>query len=98
MNRSFIIDTEAEADLARAKKWYDDRRDGLGKEFIEEVEVAFQTIQRIPLVSRLIFKDLRRTLLRRFPYSAFYRVTSDLITVVAVYHTSRDPRGWQDRA
>jgi len=98
MSRTLIIDDEAELDLAEAKKWYDDRREGLGDEFLEKVETAFQTIQRMPLVPRIIFSGLRRMLLRRFPYAVFYRVTDERITVVAVYHTSRDPRGWQSRA
>lgn len=98
MMREFIIDTEAEDDLARAKRWYDDRRDGLGSDFIEKVDEAFERIQRMPLVPRPLFKDLRRVLVRRFPYGVFYRVASDRIIVVAVYHTSRDPKGWQNRA
>ena len=97
MNRSFAIDLEAEADLADAKKWYDERREGLGSEFIEKVDDAFQTIQRILLVPHIVFNDLRRILLRRFPYAVFYRVSESRITIVAVYHTSRDPRGWQSR-
>jgi toxin ParE1/3/4 len=98
MSRTLIVDTEAEEDLARAKKWYDDKRDGLGVEFLEEVDEAFESIRRMPLVSRILFADLRRMLVRRFPYAVFYRVTEDRITVVAVYHTSRDPHGWQSRA
>ena len=98
MNRSFVIDVEAEADLADAKKWYDERREGLGSAFIEKVDDAFQTIQHIPLVPRLVFRDLRRILLRRFPYVVFNRASESRITIVAVYHTSRDPRGWQSRA
>lgn len=98
MNRAFIISPEAEDDLAEAKKWYDDRRDGLGTEMIEKVEEALDTIRRIPLVPRVVHRDLRRVLVRRFPYAVFYRVTDDQITIVAVYHTSRDPRGWQSRA
>lgn len=98
MSRTLIISPEAEADLADAKKWYDDRRDGLGAEVVEKIEEALNTIRRIPLVSRLVYRDLRRVLVRRFPYAVFYRVTDEQITVVAVYHTSRDPRGWQSRA
>lgn len=35
---------------------------------------------------------------KKFPYMVFYRVDDDQITVLAVYHTSRDPAGWQSRA
>ena len=98
MTRELIIDTEAEADLARARKWYEDRRNGLGNEFIEKFERTLDVIQRMPTVPRIVFRDLRRILLRRFPYAIFYRANESLITVVAVYHTSRDPTSWQSRA
>jgi hypothetical protein len=37
-------------------------------------------------------------LVRRFPYAVIYRIDDDQTTVVAVYHSRRDPRGWQSRA
>lgn len=98
MSRAFIIRPEAEADLAEAKKWYDDKRVGLGDDFLEHVEVAFQTVQRFPLVSQPLYKNLRRVRVPKFPYTVIYRVDDDQITVLAVYHTSRDPKGWQSRA
>jgi plasmid stabilization system protein ParE len=40
---------------------------------------------------------IREGLLTRFPYAVYYRVLADRIRVLAVYHTSRDPSGWQTR-
>jgi plasmid stabilization system protein ParE len=97
VSREFIVTAEAEADLAEAKVWYDGRQDGLGTELVECVDEAFADVRRLPLIPRPIYRDLRRALVRRFPYAVIYRVTDDRITVVAVYHTSRDPRGWQNR-
>lgn len=34
--------------------------------------------------------DIHEGPLRRFPYAVYYRV-------LAVYHTARDPSGWQSR-
>lgn len=44
-----------------------------------------------------VFQELRVALVRRFPYAIVYRVDEDQITVVAVYHSRRDPRSWQRR-
>lgn len=98
MSREFIVSPEAEDDLAEAKRWYDNRQYGLGTELVECVDEAFATITRLPLVPAPVFEGLRRVLVRRFPYAVYYRVSDDRIDVVAVYHTSRDPRGWQERA
>jgi len=97
MSRLFIIRPEAEDDLAEAKKWYDKKRAGLGDDFLEHVEKTFETIQRIPLASRPVYQDVRRMRIPKYPYMAFYRVDDSQITVLAVYHTSRDPAGWQSR-
>lgn len=97
MSRTFIISPEAEEDLADARRWYQERRAGLGDEFLEQVEVAFEHVRRMPLVPTPKYRDVRRVLLKRFPYAIFYLVDDDRITIVAVYHTSRDPRGWQSR-
>ncbi len=55
-------------------------------------------IRRMPEAHAKVFQNLRRTLVRRFPYAVFYRVDEDQVTVVAVYHSRRDPWGWQSRA
>lgn len=95
MSRAFIIRPEAEEDLAEARRWYEGRREGLGDEFLEQVDAAFERVRRMPLVPALKYRDARRVLLKRFPYAVFYAVDDEQITVIAVYHTSRDPRGWQ---
>jgi toxin ParE1/3/4 len=97
VNFPLIVNPEAEADLVDAKSWYDDVRPGLGDEFLLEVEDVLGGIRRMPELYGKVFQDLRLVLLRRFPYIVVYRVDEDQITVVAVYHTSRDPRGWQGR-
>ena len=97
MSRAFIVRPAAEDDLVAARAWYEGRRAGLGDEFIEQVDVAFARIQRMPLVPAVKHRDARRVLLKRFPYAVFYHVDDDQITVLAVYHTSRDPQGWQSR-
>ncbi len=43
------------------------------------------------------FEDIRRTRLRRFPYSVFYVAMDEATVVIAVMHDRRDPRRWQAR-
>jgi toxin ParE1/3/4 len=93
-----IVNPLAEGDLAAAKAWYDERRPGLGGEFLLCVEDVFERIQRMPESSEKVFQELRLALVRRFPYAVIYRVDERQVTIVAVYHTRRDPRVWQDRS
>lgn len=98
MSLPLIITPEAEKDLAEARTWYEERRDGLGDDFILNVEAALKQISRLPLAATEVHPSVRRVVVRRFPYGVFYRVDDDQIAVIAVYHSKRDPRGWQDRA
>jgi hypothetical protein len=37
-------------------------------------------------------------MLKRFPYAVFFAVEDEIIVVLAVLHTSRNPAEWQRRA
>jgi toxin ParE1/3/4 len=45
----------------------------------------------------LVFNNVRRALLRRFPYSLFFIVEGETLLVIACFHASRDPLQWQKR-
>ena len=93
-----ILNPEAEADLADAIAWYDSQRTDLGDKLLECVEKVFDELHRMPQLFGKVFQDLRLTKVQKFPYIVVYRIDDDQITVVAVYHARRDPRGWQSRA
>jgi hypothetical protein len=47
----------------------------------------------------VIYKDVRRTLRRRFPYTLMFVIEAhETLTVIACFHGSRDPAHWQERA
>jgi plasmid stabilization system protein ParE len=98
MSLPLIITEEAEEDLADAKAWYDRQRQGLGERFVLCVEAALDQIRRAPGAATEVYPGVRRVVVRQFPYGVFYRVDPDQIAVIAVYHSRRDPRGWQARA
>lgn len=97
MSLPLIITPEAEEDLADARSWYERKREGLGERFILCVEAALNHIRRAPLGATEVQPGIRRVVVRQFPYGVFYRVDPDQIAVLAVYHSKRDPRGWQTR-
>lgn len=91
------IRAEAEADIESAVRWYDDRREGLGTDFLLCLEAALSQIQRRPKTFSSGFRQTRWMMMRRFPYLVVYRIESAGIVVHAVYHSRRDPSGWQER-
>jgi plasmid stabilization system protein ParE len=97
MKLPLIITPDAEQDLAKAKAWYEEQREGLGEELLMCVEAAFEHIKRAPKAATEIVPGVWRVVVRRFPYCVFYRIDPDQIAILAVYDSRRDPRGWKER-
>lgn len=91
------VSPRAEAEIREAEQWYEERSEGLGAAFLEVVEQALAGIEENPLRFPVIYRDIRRALLRRFPYGVFFRVRPDQIRVLNVLHLSRNPDRWRRR-
>ena len=98
MSRPLIIREAAERDMADAFDWYEDQRPGLGAEFVHDAEQLLQTLVQRPLSFPIVEQVVRRALMKRFPYSVYFVVEEDALSVIAVLHGSRDPKHWQARA
>jgi plasmid stabilization system protein ParE len=97
MKLPLIVRPEAERNLAEVHDWYESRVAGLGSEFLLAVDAALSSIQRTPELHQVVHKNLRRALIRRFPFGIFYLVEEARIVVVAVMHARRDPETWRRR-
>ncbi len=97
MKLPLVILPRAEADLAEARNWYELQRPGLGDALLESVEGTLLGIQHFSERSARSHRDFRIASVRRFPYMVIFRLADQQITVHAIYHARRDPRGWQAR-
>ncbi len=97
MDVELLISPEANQELEEAYSWYEERRQGLGEEFLSCVEATIQTIMRNPGLYAKIFKDYRRALIRRFPYAVYYEYIDNKIFVYSIFHTSKNPGKWKSR-
>ncbi len=89
----------ARAELIDAQDWYENEAAGLGRRFRAAVDDVVQRMSAIPHQFPAIYKDVRRALLRRFPYALMFVIEADeTVTVVACFHGSRDPAHWRARA
>jgi plasmid stabilization system protein ParE len=88
------------ADIETAAIWYETQEAGLGSDFKRTIRLAINTLASNPFIYRI--RDRRRSvrwfLPSRFSYRIVYRVKDDLITVIAVVHSSRHDREWRKRA
>jgi len=93
-----IVRPAAAADIDEAFLWYQTQRPGLGHEFLAAADTLIDAIAEHPLRYPVVRRNIRRALLRRFPYAIYFRIYDDVIVVVACMHGRRNPRRWQVRA
>ena len=93
-----FLDPEAKAELRQAALFYEDCRQGLGQEFLDAVESAFDQIHKHPTLWRLLKGRFRRYLVHQFPYGVVYAIEGRTIYVAAVMHLRRKPGYWVVRS
>ena len=100
MIHSLIIRPEAEADMTEAALWYEQREAGLGMELIEEIRAAIRRGVEGPPSYPCLRKrpDVRRVLVKRFPYRVFFILPDDVWVVFEVLHAARHDRHGRSRA
>lgn len=95
--RPVIFLPEAEQEMIEAAFYYQSQTSGLGVDFLSEVEHALKIIMESPNTYPILEGELRRRLLRRFPFGILYRVDPGEIVVTAVAHLRRKPNYWKER-
>ena len=94
---SVIFTQAARAELADAQDWYEGESVGLGRRFRQAIGILIERMIDNPRQFPIVLKNVRRALLRRFPYLLFFVVEDDALIVIACFHASRDPSHWQKR-
>ena len=88
---------EVADDLRDAIAWYDEKRPGLGDEFVTEFWSALERLANHPLTYAVTETGLRACRIARFPYVVHYRCSDDEVLIVAVMFGGRDTSAWDDR-
>jgi plasmid stabilization system protein ParE len=102
VKRPFRAQDEATEELDRAAQWYEERRTGLGQQFLASVDATLDQVRRFPEAGALVPRvpsDLvvRRAPLKGFPYHLIYLETPEVIHILAFAHDKRRPSYWLPR-
>ncbi|NJN56130.1 MAG: type II toxin-antitoxin system RelE/ParE family toxin [Leptolyngbyaceae cyanobacterium SL_5_9] len=88
----------SEQELLDTASYYEEQSQGLGLEYLADIESAINLLVRYPATGMVVRGSIRRLILPKFPYSLLYRIVDgDLIRILAVAHHKRKPQYWIDR-
>lgn len=78
-------------------QWYNKRHFELGRRFTGSVRKSVQFIASNPEATAIRYDNIRTILIDTFPYLIHFYIETQTssIVIVAVLHTSQDPRLWK---
>jgi len=87
----------AEFEYFSAVDWYTSKSSELADKFVTSVHSMLHQIANQPERYPENEWGVREALLIKWPYCIYYINESVYISVIAVFHLSRDPKVWQSR-
>ena len=87
----------ARKEMDESIAWYHSQRADFGIEFASEIESFLARIANTPEQFSKVRGEVRRAVLRRFPYTIHFLIESNRIVVLAVFRAKRNPKRLEDR-
>lgn len=94
---TLIFHPAVKSEIKAAYQWYQEQSNGLGEDFLSELDASYQVISEFPDTWPDFQLGFKRYLLTRFPFSIIYRKKLDTVYIVAVMHNRRKPGYWLGR-
>jgi len=99
MTPRLVLEPAAQHDLADGLAWYEEHSPPtLAEEFLTSVGDTLDRVETSPLQFPEELGDVRKAVVPHFPFIILFVPLTDVIAVIAVFHTSRDPAIWHRRA
>jgi hypothetical protein len=75
-----------------AYEWYEEQLEGLGEDFLEEIDTVIPYLILYPRSFSIRYKNFRVVSLSRFPYLISYHIEKNNIIIHRVSHAHRNKR------
>jgi len=94
--KQYRFTSAALIELTQATLYYEQRENGLGTAFLDEIEATLNRILRNPAAWHQLSTRTRRCRTHRFPFGLMYQIRTDEILITSVMDLRRDPARWED--
>jgi toxin ParE1/3/4 len=94
---SVEISDEAEVDLENSYQYYAEESQNLAESFFKQISSGLEVVKKNPGSFPFAYKDVRKFVVKKFPFVIYYQLNESVIRVIAIFHTSRNPEIWNER-
>lgn len=95
--KNVSFDGEAKSEYYKSVKYYKEIDTQLSEEFYDAVQETITQIKQFPESGHSYLHNTKRVLLDRFPFAIIYKRKDELIAILAIHHTKRNPSYWDKR-
>lgn len=81
----YIFTENAKADVVKHALSYEEKQEGLGIRFMDEVNLAAEEISVLPKGYASYYKSTRERKTKNFPYKLIYTVEKEFVYIHSVY-------------
>lgn len=97
MSFSIVISSAVRQEMAAAYEWYRAKNAKAATSFKEEVLSALELIARTPDIFPLWDEEVRRFVLKHYPYTVYFVLDGCDVRILAIGHHRRRAGYWLDR-
>jgi len=87
----------AKEDIQQIVDYYEEKAIHVTDMFLENLYIEFDVISENPELFQQKYRKTRVRYIKGFPYGIHYILKGDIIQILAVLHTSRNPEIWKKR-
>ena len=94
---SIEISNEAEVDFDKSYEYYLENSLKIADTFFKIINSSIENIKQSPFSFPVAYKNIRKYIVKKFPFVIYFQIEDSIIKVIAIFHTSRNPEIWNDR-
>lgn len=91
------LDPAAHDEYLAAVLYYLDESPRIAATFVEQIEAGIALVRGNPTTWRTVDGEVRRYLVRQFPFGLYYTIEGEEVVVWAIMHLRRQPSCWRER-
>ncbi len=93
----YVYHAEAVDEYREAVSHYNNISGTIANQFVINVEQTIALIREQPNAWMVVSKNIRRSIVKGYPYSILYSEYSEKIYILAIAHQKRKPNYWKKR-